>query len=246
MANIINQVDNSTTGTPELWITIKDASDLLGVSERHAWRISTDNAFKTQKMINQDRKKTYVLRADVEKFAHAERERQRLDKIKSSPISDKYDIHDMPDIKGENDMSDIKSGDVRHHPVLMSDSRNTFLEMHKQQMELIKREAVWRTAAIAITASSLTICAIAGVLIYDSRKAMSDIKTEMSDIRKTMSDKERAMSDIINKAQTEAASIKDTLFQRELYINRIEQILPKEKLDEIKTKERSYDEEHGL
>jgi hypothetical protein len=240
MADTIN-IDNAGTSKQEHWITIKDASDLLGTSERHTWRIVQDNHFKTQKMLNQDRKKTYVLREDVEKFYHAEKERHRLEELKRTPISDKSDIHDMSDIKGKFDMSDIgkaSMSDIGKMPILMSDYRNILLELQKQQTQLIKREAVWRITTICVTVSTIAICSVAGLYIFDSRKAMSDIKTEMSDIRRTMSDKEKAMSDIITKAQTDLTETKDALYKRDLYINRLEQSLPKEKIDELKTGER--------
>ena len=67
MPDVINHIENTETGKAELWITIKDASDLLGISERHTWRILLENGWKTKKLQNKDRKKTYVLRLVVEK-----------------------------------------------------------------------------------------------------------------------------------------------------------------------------------
>lgn len=241
MPDIINQVENETTGGLEAWITIKDASDLLGVSERHAWRIARDNAFKTQKMINQDRKKTYVLRADVEKFYKQEQERARLEKLKPPPLSDKPDISDKYDKKGIFDKSDIKvtpMSDIKNMPVLMSDYKNILLELQKQQAELIRRQTLWKTTTLWISILALFICGASVLYIYDTKRAMSDIKTEMSDIRKAMSDKDKAMSDIISKGQNDLLEAKDMLYKSELYINRLEQVLPKEKLTELKTGER--------
>ncbi len=86
MPDIINQTENTETGKAELWITIKDVSDLLGISERHTWRIALQNVWKTQKQLNKDRKKTYILRSDVEKYHNAERERQKLEQLKSPPL----------------------------------------------------------------------------------------------------------------------------------------------------------------
>ena len=87
MADVINQTQDTETGKSELWITIKDASDLLGISERHTWRILLENAWKTQKLLNEDRKKTYVLRSDVERYYKAEQERQKLEQLRFSPSS---------------------------------------------------------------------------------------------------------------------------------------------------------------
>ena len=85
MPDVINHIENTETGKTELWITIKDASDLLGISERHTWRILLENSWKTKKLQNKDRKKTYILRQDVEKYYKEEQERQGLEQIKSLP-----------------------------------------------------------------------------------------------------------------------------------------------------------------
>ena len=240
MTDIINQVANDKGGL-EAWITIKDASDLLGVSERHAWRIATDHAFKTQKMLNKDRKKTYVLREDVEKFYKAEQERQRLEQLKTPPLSDISDKYDISDKTRLSDKSDIKArpmSDIKNVPILMSDYKNILFELQKQQTELIRKATLWRITTLWISILAIVISGLLGLYIYDTKKAMSDIKTEMSDIRRTMSDKEKAMSDIVNKAQSDLSSTKDTLYKRELYIEKLEQTLPKEKIDELKTGER--------
>jgi len=240
MADTIN-IENIGTDKQEHWITIKDASDLLGVSERHAWRVATENAFKTQKMLNNDRKKTYVLREDVEKFYRAEQERQRLEQLKASPLSDISDKYDISDKDGLSDKSDIKArpmSDIKNMPILMSDYKNILFELQRQQTQLIEKATLWRTITLCISVLAVVISGLLGLYIYDARKAMSDIKTEMSDIRRTMSDKEKAMSDIINKAQSDLTDTKDMLYKREIYINRIEQALPKEKLTELKTGER--------
>src|SRR3990167_8317236 len=116
MADVINQTQDAETGKSELWITIKDASDLLGISERHTWRIALQNAWSTQKLVNQDRRKTYILRSDVEKFYRADKERQRLEQLKSSGMSDMPS--DTSDI-GEFDIPDIKNklkSDIKNLP----------------------------------------------------------------------------------------------------------------------------------
>ena len=154
MADIINQTENTETGKSELWITIKDASDLLGISERHTWRIALENAWKTQKLLNEDRKKTYVLRADVEKYYKAERERQKLEQLRFSVASDMSDISsDMSDIS-EFDISDIKNkpkSDIKNLPILLSDYRNMMADLQKKQEQLIKNATLWKTTAIWLT-----------------------------------------------------------------------------------------------
>jgi len=227
MADIINQTENTETGKSELWITIKDASDLLGISERHTWRIALQNAWKTQKLLNNDRKKTYILRADVEKYYQAERERQRLEQLRSPDTSDTSDI-------GVFDKSDIKNkpkSDIKNLPILLSDYRNMMVELQKKQEQLIKNATLWKTTAIWLTVLAVFIGGFLGFSLYDSRKMMSDIKREMSDRINDLSDK-------ATEAQKELSSTKDALFQKEIWINKLEQTIPKEKIGELKAEER--------
>jgi hypothetical protein len=227
MADIINQTENTETGKSELWITIKDASDLLGISERHTWRIALENAWKTQKLLNNDRKKTYVLRADVEKYYQAERERQRLEQLRSSDISAMSDI-------GVFDKSDIKNkpkSDIKNLPILLSDYRNMMTELQKKQEQLIKNATLWKTTAIWLTILAVFIGGFLGFFLYDSRKMMSDIKKEMSARINDLSDKAET-------AQKELLTAKDALFQKEIWINKLEQTIPKEKIEQLKTEEK--------
>ena len=179
MADVINQIQDTETGKTELWITIKDASDLLGISERHTWRILLENAWKTQKLLNEDRKKTYVLRSDVEKYYKAEQERQKLEQLRSSS-----DISDKTDKIVEFDKSDIKNkpkSDIKNLPILLSDYRNMMTDLQKKQEQLIKNATLWKTTAIWLTVLAVFIGGFLGFFLYDSRKMMSDIKKEMTD-----------------------------------------------------------------
>jgi hypothetical protein len=231
MADVINQTQDTETGKSELWITIKDASDLLGISERHTWRIALQNAWKTQKLVNRDRKKTYLLRSDVEKFYRADRERQRLEQLRSSGMSDIPS--DTSDI-GEFDISDMKNkpkSDIKNLPILLSDYRNMMTELQKKQEQLIKNATLWRTTAIWLTVLAVFISGFLGFFLYDSRKMMSDIKKEMAGRINDLSDKAET-------AQKELLSAKDTLFQKEIWINKLEQTIPKEKIEQLKVEEK--------
>lgn len=227
MADIINQTENTETGKSELWITIKDASDLLGISERHTWRIALQNAWKTQKLLNNDRKKTYILRADVEKYYQAERERQKLEQLRSSDIPATSDI-------GVFDKSDIKNkpkSDIKNLPILLSDYRNMMVDLQKKQEQLIKNATLWKTTAIWLTILAVFIGGFLGFSLYDSRKMMSDIKREMSDRINDLSDK-------ATETQKELSNTKDALFQKEIWLNKLEQIIPKEKIEQLKVEEK--------
>lgn len=232
MADTIIQTESTETGNPELWITIKDASDLLGVSERHAWRIALQTAWKTQKLLNNDRKKTYILRADVEKYHQNECERQKLAQLMSS------DIHITSDI-GVFDKSDIKNtpkSDIKNFPVLLSDYRNMLLGLQKKQEQLIKSTAVWKTTAIWLTILVVFIGSFWVFYLYDSRKTMSGIKKEMSVRINDLSDK-------ATEAQKALLTAKDALLQKEIQISKIEQAILKEKIEqlEVEEKERGID-----
>ena len=227
MADVINQTQDTETGKSELWITIKDASDLLGISERHTWRIALQNAWKTQKLLNNDRKKTYILRADVEKYYQAERERQRLEQLRSSdnPATSDIGVFDKSDIKNK------PKSDIKNLPILLSDYRNMMVDLQKKQEQLIKNATLWKTTAIWLTILAVFIGGFLGFSLYDSRKMMSDIKREMSDRINDLSDK-------ATEAQKALLSTKDALFQKEIWINRLEQTIPKEKIEQLKVEEK--------
>ena len=234
MADIINQIENTETGKTELWISIKDASDLLGISERHTWRILLQNAWKTQKLSNKDRKKTYILRSDVEKYSKTEQERQKLEQLKSSPSSDTSDISDKPDKISVLDKSDIKykpKSDIKDLPILLSDYRNMMTEIQKKQEQLIKNATLWRTTAIWLTVLAIFISGFLGFFLHDSRKMMSDIKKEMTGRINDLSDR-------ADTAQEELLTAKDALFQKEIWINKLEQTIPEERIEQLKVKEK--------
>jgi len=234
MADTVNQTQNTETGKSELWITIKDASDLLGISERHTWRIALQNAWETQKLLNQDRKKTYILRAAVEKYYQAERERQKLEQLGPLPSPDISDISDKTDKSGVLDKSDIKGkskSDIKNFPILLSDYRNMMTDLQKKQEQLIKNAVLWRTTAIWLTVLGVFIGGFLGFFLYDSRKMMSDIKNEMTGRINDLSDKAET-------AQKELLAAKDALFQKEIWINKIEQTIPKEKIEQLKAEEK--------
>jgi len=234
MADIINQTQNTETGKAELWITIKDASDLLGISERHAWRIALQNTWKTQKLLNNDRKKTYILRADVEKYYQAERERQKLEQLSSFSSSDNPDISDKTDKIDELDKSDNKNkpkSDSKNLPILLSDYRNMMADLQNKQEQLIKNATLWKTTTIWLSVLTIFIGSFLGFFLYDSRKMMSDIKNEMSARINDLSDK-------AEEAQKALSSTKDALFQKEIWVNKLEQAIPKEKIEKLKAEEK--------
>jgi len=231
MPDVINHVEDIETGTAELWITIKDASDLLGISERHTWRILLENGWKTKKLQNKDRKKTYILRTNVEKYYKEERERQRVEQLKAPPSSDIHDISDKSDKESLLDMSDIVKkpmSDIKNLPVLASDYRNALDNLQKRHEQLIADAVKWKTSTIWLAILAILVSVFMGFLLYDAKKTMSDNKKEMSDRINDMSDKAGV-------AQKELLSAKEELFQKEVAILKLEQAVAQAKIEEPKT-----------
>jgi hypothetical protein len=229
MADTIN-IEKAGTEQPETWITFNDASDLLGISERHAWRVITSNNFKTEKKLNKDRKKTYVLRADIEQYYQAEKERQRLEQLQASPLSDKPDISDKPDKEPLLDKSDIAlrpMSDIKNLPILMSDYRKMLADYQARQEALNKTVATWRTSTLWLVFIVLAGGLLSGYIFLDTKKAMSDRINDLSD-------RANKMSDIVLTMQKDIVSTKEEVFKRDLYIQKLEQNIPEGQLEKLK------------
>jgi len=227
MADIINQTENPETGKSELWITIKDASDLLGISERHTWNIILENGFQRKKLLNKSRKKTYVLRADIEKFYKEEQERQRLGALKplpSSEISEKSEKKDEFEISEskKHPLSEIQMAisegnfKVKSLPALLS-------EMQKKQETLLKDATTWRVTAIWVSVLGVVIAGFLYFYLTDTKKALSDMNTAFSESQKGLSEM----------SEREKQAIK-TISEREIYIKELEQNILQGELDRLK------------
>jgi len=226
MADTIN-IEKPDTDQSETWISIKDASDLLGISERHAWRVITSHNFKTEKKLNKDRKKTYVLRADIEKYYLAEKERQRLAELETSPLSDISDKSDKEPLFDKSDIALRPMSDIKNLPILLSDYRKMLAENQARQEALSKTVATWRTSTLWLVFIVLSGGLLAGYLYLDTKKTMSDRITALSD-------KTEAMSDIVLATQKDLLSTKEELFRRDLYIQKLEQSIPERRLEKLR------------
>ncbi len=60
----------------------------------------------------------------------------------------------------------------------------------------------------------------------------------MSDIKKEMSARINDLSDKATEAQKELLTAKDALFQKEIWIIKLEQTIPKEKIEQLKVEEK--------
>lgn len=229
MADIINQTENTETGKSELWITIKDASDLLGISERHTWNIVLENGFQRKKLLNKSRKKTYVLRTDIEKFYKEEQERQRLEALKPPSLSE---ISEKSEKRGEFEISESEKPPLSESQMAISEGNfkvkslpALFSEMQKKQETLLKDATTWRVTTIWVSVLGVVI---AGFLYF----YLTDTKKALSEMNKAFSESQKALSEM---SEREKQAIK-TISEREIYIKELELNIPQE-LNRLKGKE---------
>lgn len=233
MPDIINHIENAETGQTDLWITIKDASDLLGISERHAWNIILENNFQRKKLLNQSRKKTYVLRADIEKFYKEDQERQRLEALKFPPLSEMSEISEK---KGEFEMSESEKPSLSESQMALSerDFKSKSLpallsEMQKKQEILLQQATKWRVTTIWISILGVVVAGFLGFYLADTKKALSERDMALSERDKVLSESQKSLSEM---SEREKEAIK-VISEREIYIKDLEQAMPKEELDHL-------------
>jgi len=121
-------------------------------------------------------------------------------------------------------MSDIVKkpmSDIKNLPALLSDYRNTLADLQKKQERLIADAVRWKTSTIWLAIMAIFVSGVMGFYLYDTKKAMSDNKKEMSDRINGLSDK-------VDMTQKELSSTKETLFQKEIMINKLEQASSRE------------------
>jgi hypothetical protein len=214
MSDIINQIDNTGTGESEQWITIKDASDLLGVSERHSWNIITARGFQTKKLLNQHRKKTYVLRLDIEQFHQAEQERQKLEALKGSPLSA---ISEKQVADSESAISESHRGNLKTLPAMLKD-------MQTREVKLQKDIVKWRVTALAVSMSGLVICCILWLSLNEMKNSFRIDQQVIRDSQKALSVMSERLFMISEREKSEVKNIDD----REIYIKSLEDTIKKE------------------
>lgn len=231
MADIINHLENIETGESELWVTIKDASDLLGISERHTWNVVLENGFQRKKLLNKSRKKTYVLRLDIEKFHKEERERQRLEALKSPSLSEMSEISEKT---GEFEMSESEKPSLSESQMAISERDfkvkslpALLLEMQKKQEVLLEHATTWKVTALWVSVLGIVVAGFLYFYLTDTKKALSERERALSESQKALSEmSEREKQAIM------------ALSEREIYIKELELTIHKEKLGQIKAEER--------
>ena len=241
--DVIN-IEGVGTDNQKTWVTIKDASDLLGYSERHTWRIATKNRWKTKKLLNNFRRKVYVLRDQVETFYKEEQERQRLDQLKSdtydkSGINDEYDKSDKAMSDKSEKMSDsVPSFNVSETlPMLLSEYKNQLVSYKEKHEKLIQDNTFWKTSALWLIGFVMVVSGFLGYYIYDTKVALSDSKTALSDKDKDLQGlikRVDVLADKVIEKQESLFNTQNDINLKDNWIKTLEETLTDSKLEKLR------------
>lgn len=247
-------IDDVGTDKSETWITIKDASDLLGYSERHTWRIAHQNGWKTKKELNQLKRKTFVLRKDAERFYDKERERQRLEALNKPDNPDRSDKNAISDMSGKVMSDNFPAIDSQKTlPALLSEYKKSFTELQENQTKLLQKVTLWKTSLFWLIA--LTGIA-SGVFIYvlsDKTNTLSEQKltinkqesliSQLNSNVVTLSGELSSMSGTVKNMSDKIAETQNNLniAQRQIknnaeWIETLEKAVPEEQIEQIPAK----------
>ncbi|PIW68422.1 MAG: hypothetical protein COW10_02625, partial [Candidatus Omnitrophica bacterium CG12_big_fil_rev_8_21_14_0_65_42_8] len=190
-----------------------------------------ENGFQRKKLLNQSRKKTYVLRADIEKFYKEDQERQRLGALKSPSLSE---ISEKSEKRGEFEISESGRPSLSESQIALSERDfkvkglpALLSEMQKKQELLLKDAVTWKVTAIWISILGLVIVGLFYLYLTDTKRVLSERERALSESQKTLSEM----------SEREKQAIK-TISEREIWINKLEQAVPREKIEQLKTEER--------
>ena len=234
------------------WISVKDASDLLGCSERHVWRLALQHGWETKKEKSEKKRKTYVLRSAVVLFYEKERARHPLSPLSNSDnpdMSDKKSLSDMPDIARSDlrPLSDAPLSDLilapemrKSLPALLEDYAKT----KSREAVLIKRVALWQSSTFWLGVLAVAICGFLSYILSDFGKRLSVKETLLSEKEEalvasntalvslnatasSLSDKVLLMSDKVDLLNTQLRNSRS-------WINKVESLVPAKELDKLK------------
>lgn len=180
----------------DLWVSIKDASDLLGCSERNVWRIAKTNKWQHKKEKSSNKRKTFLLRKDVEKFHKQEQERTALKPLGSpdNPANPDGNVLSDTSDKGLPDnghksvntnmalsgiMSDMDL--TKPVPIIVRDFQQIILKLHENKEAIAKRVVFWQTSTFWLASLSVLVC---GLLLF-----------YLSDKTKVLAQKEKALNE---------------------------------------------------
>lgn len=248
---IVNDVG---TDKEEIWITIKDASDLLGYSERHTWRIAQTNDWKTKKELNQLKRKTFVSRKDVELFYNKEHERQPMDTLSKSDkpaMPDKNTILDMSGIAMSDKISTMNSQNAL--PAMLLEYKKSFSKLQENKAKLLQKVTFWKTSlfwliALAVIAGSFLLYTLSDKIhtLSEQKEALNTQKSlisllnsnisDLSDKLSSMSDNVENMSDKVTKTQNNLDIANEQIAEKNKWISELKKYEPRPKSDQIPAK----------
>lgn len=241
MSDIINQIEG------EGWITIKDASDLLGVSERHAWSIiygkdasgrQIRSPMQTKKLLNKSRKKIFVLRSDIEKYHKDQQERKQLEALKASPLSE---MSEMSEKKGEFEISESDPRPLSERGRALSEGKYSLPALLKEaqdkQERLIKASARWQVISISLVILMIILGVIIGLSLNEVKSLLSEREKALSESREAISE----MSERVFMLSEREKQALQTIFKQEFYIRDLQTTI--ETLKEDKANHETGDEQ---
>lgn len=238
---IINDVG---TDKEEIWITIKDASDLLGYSERHTWRIAQTNDWTTKKELNQLKRKTFVSRKDVEFFYNKERERQPLETLNKSAKSALPDKNSIFDMSGKAMSDKFPALDSQSTlPALLSEYKKSFSELQENKAKLLQKVTLWKTSLFWLIALTVVTGSVLVYILSDKTHILSEQKealnsqkslisllnsnlSGLSDKLSSMSDNVKSMSDKVLETQNNLVIANEQIAEKNKWINELKQYAP--------------------
>jgi hypothetical protein len=215
MTDIINHMENEETGKPEIWNTFKDASELLNVSERHAWNIITREKIRTKKELNHSRKKTYVLQAEIEKYFREDEERKKKEALGPSATSE---ISEMSEKDPLLEMSESGKKVLSERGLALSESGKALktlpsllVETISENKKLSQSIAIWKLTAIYVFTFAVLSVIISILYLKDLNTRLSEGQEALSESREVLSEREMALYEMSERALSLSEREKEAL-----------------------------------
>ena len=102
-----------------------------------------------------------------------------------------------------------------------------FSEMQKKQEVLLKDAVKWKVTAFWISVLGVVIAGLFYLYLTDTKRVLSERE-------KALSESQKALSEM---SEREKQAIK-TVSEREIWINKLEQAVPREKIEQLKAEEK--------
>lgn len=203
-------VDKVGTDKQRQWITIKTASNMLGVSERRVWEIIDDQDLKTIKETDNFRLKTFVRQADIEKY------------LKQGPKTSPGATSEATSEVATSELR-LKSEPRGLTSEVFRNFEEVFLKHQKEYIMAQKRAVAWKTFALCLAFFGVCLFGVVGYWLTDTKTSLAQSQESIA----SLNSKVETIQQDLNKAKEEAS-------KQSLYIQRLEQNLPSRTLEELK------------